>query len=200
MKESTVHLIGTIGVGVVIFVPLLLPAPYSSWLNFFFLPWISAYIAFSAACGERGQSREKMILEGLKLCFIFSLFGMLVYGQPTLDPDGFPLDDGFPTTGQSAIVAGVIMFAKMAVGAYIGFLVAGIYRGQPEERDVVVPASAEHSPEKHNNLPVADDGNLPASLKGGVEGNHTEAPLWPDKLTDAELAHLAEIDYKSKKS
>jgi hypothetical protein len=66
---------------------------------------------------------------------------MLFYGEPSMDEDGYAIEEGFPTTFDSKAGAGLRLFIKLIVGAYVGIHVAELIRNREKSDDEVAQST-----------------------------------------------------------
>jgi hypothetical protein len=119
---------------------LVLPMQYASWAHLLWVMWTSGCIAYSLSV-ESDRPLLDLLKNAAITCLILGGLAMLFYGEPSMDEDGYAIEEGFPTTFDSKAGAGLRLFIKLIVGAYVGIHVAELIRNREKSDDEVAQST-----------------------------------------------------------
>ncbi|MEW6521482.1 MAG: hypothetical protein AB1461_18960 [Thermodesulfobacteriota bacterium] len=133
--------ITTIAMYVVFFGALLgffaLPKPYSVYAHRL---WVASWALLGGYGGSLKSRKSKTELFRNVVIYAVGIaaLGMMFYGEPSYDEDGYPVSEGFDVTWEQRCAMGVRLFLELIAGGVVGVQIAFMVKSTGEGRGTVL--------------------------------------------------------------
>jgi hypothetical protein len=123
MTRRLITRIGWVGFLLLLLCAFVTPQPYARWADSICLVWVIASVAYTLAF-QSSKPRSDLLKTAVVTCVLIAGVCGLLHGEPSFDENGNVIHEGFATTFNSKAAAGVKVFIKLMVAAYIGLRLA----------------------------------------------------------------------------
>ena len=113
---------------------LVLPKPYCSYAQSLWVIWFAVMGGYGASL-ESKKSKVELLEKVVVVAVIIGAVGMLFYGEPTYDEDGYPVSEGREITFEQKAAASVRLFSKIFLGGALGIQAAFVLRPKARKQD-----------------------------------------------------------------